>query len=108
MRKIRNSNPLIQLENSKKEIAKTLRLIGIEENEFHLICDVMNGCLVKEPITTGTIWVYLRNLDYSVNNNGVDGKWNVDYDTLREKVLLFTQVSIRALHYCVQEFWGKN
>jgi hypothetical protein len=95
----------------------------IETDEFNLICDVMNGILIEEnyEVDTSVFNVFgcktydygsyfkncfLLELDDVIDSSPfLEEKWNVNYESLRNKIIAFPNNEMADLYTKVKNFW---
>lgn len=84
-----------------------LNKLNLTKNEFHLICDVLNGWYFRTDEERCKTYLEI-NVEDGIAYSAADKKWNVDSDVLLEKIKNFTYKNALELLVAVDEFWGKD
>lgn len=83
----------------------TAALPDLEEGEWNLIYDVLNGAhLLPEMSLRGQL---LAEVSDGIEINGLDAKWEVDGPTLIERIARLRLDQLVAVHDAALQFWAR-
>lgn len=80
----------------------------LDQREFNLLCDYMNGSIVDFKDTFWRANFMSRLRDYSNEEFNHFEKWKVDKDELFEKLEFHTNLDFISLIMSIDEFWGED
>jgi hypothetical protein len=83
-------------------VRRELATLGLNVNEWCLVCDVLNGWMGDEPRHIA----YVRHeVADGIQMSGLDKKWKVDGEALLQKFAAFSYSQLVAITDTAERFW---